>query len=633
MDAFTGGVTILQLVQTIGQASFFLYRYVVSARNAPSSCKRLLDQYNSIRGILTAVMDIKKDPCLPDNLRGVLSKLMAENGPITKLHGELKQHLPDDLEKETGEIADRSKQYYVDITAILAIDSWNTIKEISQGVHGLREDSTAQKLREKAEERHKFLQWMNLVSCTEKYATCHGQRNPGIGRWIFYTDEYKTWNTSDRAFLWLNGQPGHGKTILASSVIDEIQGKGEAESQTLRYFYCNFRDDRTTSAAAVLRSLVVQLLQQSQDDWITKIREPGLQEGDITSLRNLWQQQYDAKLHPTGLGYLRKLLVEASTLVRRPVLVIDALDECKDHPNLVGHLVNLAEDARLRLFVTGRSEPDIQDALYDLPTLSLKDSAQRMKADICAHITEQLKTQTKLSCLSDALKETILDVRKGRGHVSFAGFSVNWTKSWLAKDVSKLRQPSITFQLDFTRRMMGLFRQSNKEDEAMSKSPGVLNEAMMIEVGQSNLSPDLGVMDPMDIVTACGSLVTYNENTGVVALSHYSVKEYLISRPSNIFRSISDMHAQICEFLITQQAGLTTTVEPDVDFAEDADLSKSIGVHVRIIIGGLSDPDAGKFLNAVNVVANKVPANSPLSRVPHLTFSFGRGLQGDAMQK
>jgi hypothetical protein len=51
-----------------------------------------------------------------------------------------------------------------------------------------------------------------------------------------------------------------------------------------------------------------------------------------------------------------------------------------------------------------------------------------------------------------------------------------------------------------------------------------LNEAIMIEVGQSNLNPKRGVIDPMDIMTACGSLVTYDEKTGVVALSHYSVK-------------------------------------------------------------------------------------------------------------
>ncbi|KAG2751657.1 hypothetical protein P692DRAFT_20674847, partial [Suillus brevipes Sb2] len=51
-----------------------------------------------------------------------------------------------------------------------------------------------------------------------------------------------------------------------------------------------------------------------------------------------------------------------------------------------------------------------------------------------------------------------------------------------------------------------------------------LNEAIMIEVGQSNLNPKRGVIDPMDIMTACRSLVTYDEKTGVVALSHYSVK-------------------------------------------------------------------------------------------------------------
>jgi hypothetical protein len=51
-----------------------------------------------------------------------------------------------------------------------------------------------------------------------------------------------------------------------------------------------------------------------------------------------------------------------------------------------------------------------------------------------------------------------------------------------------------------------------------------LNEAMMIEVGRPSLNEDLGITDTMDIVAACGSLVTYKERTGIVALSHYSVK-------------------------------------------------------------------------------------------------------------
>ncbi|EIW80996.1 aldolase [Coniophora puteana RWD-64-598 SS2] len=150
---------------------------------------------------------------------------------------------------------------------------------------------------------------------------------------------------------------------------------------------------------------------------------------------------------------------------------------------------------------------------------------------------------------------------------------------------------------------------------------------------------------------------------------------------------------------ISQQAGLVPIVEPDVDFSDDADLKRSVEVHVKIInliyarcaaygvllegslikpsfaqpglkhpsrstvsaeeiglatatvlarsvpiavagvvflSGGLSDGDAIKYLNAVNKVIDTPPAAGShlrLSHLPPLTFSFGRGLQGDAMQK
>ncbi|KAG2361081.1 hypothetical protein BDR07DRAFT_1486347 [Suillus spraguei] len=489
MDPISGGMAVFQLVQTIGQASAFLLRYVASVRDAPKSCKRLLDQYNSIRGVLATVTDIvnAKDQCLPDNLCNVLSKLMDDNGPVAKLESELKNLLPNDLasaekmskksrliwpfkEKETGEIADRLKQYYVDITVILAIDSWNTIKDISQGVQELRDDSTTQKAHEKAEERRKFLQWMNPVSCDDKHATSSGQRNTGTGRWIFQDNQFVTWNKSDHAFLWLSGQAGHGKTILASSIIDEIQGSGE---ETLGYFYCNFRDERTTSAAAVLRSLVVELL------------------------RNL---------------------------NHRPVLVIDALDECKDYLNLVKHLANLAEDALLRLLVTGRSEQDIKTVFQNLPTL---------------------KTQKKLP---EALKKTILEKLSEKAEGMFRWVQCQLDVIMACKTPGSVRKAldDLPAGLDETYdRIIHSIEEKGKDDAYQ------LSEAMMIELGRPSLNEDLRVMDTMDIIAACGSLVTYNEKTGIVALSHYSVKEYLISRPNKIFKSISDMHARICELLIS----------------------------------------------------------------------------------
>lgn len=149
---------------------------------------------------------------------------------------------------------------------------------------------------------------------------------------------------------------------------------------------------------------------------------------------------------------------------------------------------------------------------------------------------------------------------------------------------------------------------------------------------------------------------------------------------------------------ISQQAGLVPIVEPDIDYTADADLKKSVEVHIKIISmiyarcaaygvllegslikpsfaqpglkhpsrakvspeeialatatalarsvpvavagvvflsGGLSDSEATTYLNALNTLVNRASSDAPsaLSRLPPLTFSFGRGLQGNAMQK
>ncbi|KAG1847838.1 hypothetical protein DFJ58DRAFT_730021 [Suillus subalutaceus] len=551
ISVIAGGAAILQVIQTIAQASDLLYRYVASVRNADSSCQSLLNELSAIGGILTTVMAIKKDDNLPPDLSHALSKLMAIDGPVAKLLVELESILPNEQalengkmktipklkwpfkEEKVGAIIDKLKKYCGEITNILAIDTWNTLKEVkhelqevNRGVKDLKNDSAAEKLRRKDEERRKFLQWMNPVFCDDKHATCRGQRNASTGRWIFDTDEYKTWNTSGSRSQLTLATAGHGKTILASAVIDEIRGGDEAELQTLAFFYCNFRDDRTTNAAAASSK-------KSNTN------------GDLDSLRNLLQEHRNSKSHPTDLGFLRKLLVEVSMLVRRPVLVIDALDECKNYPNLVEHLVNLAEDARLRLFVTGRSEPEIQEAFRDLPTMSLKDSAGQMKEDIHVHITEQLSTQKRLSQLPDALKKTILEKLLEKAEGMF-----RWVQCQLDEIMACKRRIDIESALnnlpaglyETYDRIIQAIKQRGPSDDQIARScllwlAGTftpltldqLNEAMMIEVGQSNLNPDLGVMDPMDIVTA---------NTWT-------------NRPNNIFKSVSDMHARICEFLIT----------------------------------------------------------------------------------
>ncbi|KIJ53500.1 hypothetical protein M422DRAFT_222165 [Sphaerobolus stellatus SS14] len=146
---------------------------------------------------------------------------------------------------------------------------------------------------------------------------------------------------------------------------------------------------------------------------------------------------------------------------------------------------------------------------------------------------------------------------------------------------------------------------------------------------------------------------------------------------------------------ISQQAGLVPIVEPDVDFAADASLMKSVEAHVKIISaiyarlaaygvliegtlikpsfpqaglkhpdrrnltakdvalatatvlarsvpvgvagvvflsGGLEDEVATDYLRALNSLVDSANSQSAFKRLPPLSFSFGRGLQGDAMK-
>ncbi|KAF9013396.1 aldolase [Cyathus striatus] len=146
---------------------------------------------------------------------------------------------------------------------------------------------------------------------------------------------------------------------------------------------------------------------------------------------------------------------------------------------------------------------------------------------------------------------------------------------------------------------------------------------------------------------------------------------------------------------ISQEAGLVPVVEPDIMFDGDADLTRSTQVHekaisliyermkahgvllegslikpsfpqpglkhpsrsnvlpedialatltvisrtvsaavpgVAFLSGGLPPAVATQYLAAVNALVNSSAPGTPFARLPRLTFSFGRALQGDALK-
>ena len=51
-----------------------------------------------------------------------------------------------------------------------------------------------------------------------------------------------------------------------------------------------------------------------------------------------------------------------------------------------------------------------------------------------------------------------------------------------------------------------------------------IHEGLTIDLGKRTMNPDIGPMHKGALLDACGSLVTYNEETDILILSHFSVK-------------------------------------------------------------------------------------------------------------
>jgi fructose-bisphosphate aldolase class I len=79
------------------------------------------------------------------------------------------------------------------------------------------------------------------------------------------------------------------------------------------------------------------------------------------------------------------------------------------------------------------------------------------------------------------------------------------------------------------------------------------------------------------------------------------------------------------------------TVTPeDIAMATASVISRSVPIAVpgvMFLSGGLSSETATSWLTAVNKLVDSAPPGSAFRRLPMLTFSFGRAIQGEPMKK
>lgn len=201
--------------------------------------------------------------------------------------------------------------------------------------------------------------------------------------------DIKTWirNEDVQRIYWLNGLAGTGKSTLAKSIAHYAADQGQLGAS----FFCSRDEKDRSDVKSIFPTLAFQLAKL-----FPKFR---------AELIRVIQDRGDYTLPSTQL---QKLIVEplkTTGLHTQPiVIVIDALDECKDEKTSSTILMALSkyigEVPFLKIFVTSRPEPAVRDAFRllrersNVLDLHLVDS-ELVNNDIRRFLTVRLAELTK----------------------------------------------------------------------------------------------------------------------------------------------------------------------------------------------------------------------------------------------
>ncbi|KAL2164751.1 hypothetical protein VTH06DRAFT_46 [Thermothelomyces fergusii] len=209
---------------------------------------------------------------------------------------------------------------------------------------------------------------------------CLSEKLPGSCEWISKKSWYQTWVTSQEpVFLWLQGRPGVGKSVLSSHVVDDLRNKGF----DLCFFFFRARDAAKSTVDSCLRSLAWQMAVLHPPIFhklkMVMSELNGTFDGDKVGSHSLWQ-----KVFVSGI-----LTVE----VKKPQFwVIDAMDECRGAADMTAFLARIQEYWPLSVLVTSRDAAENYHPSGNFPvsfqsyTIPAQDSLQ----DISLLLAENL---------------------------------------------------------------------------------------------------------------------------------------------------------------------------------------------------------------------------------------------------
>ncbi|KAF2501943.1 hypothetical protein BU16DRAFT_419460, partial [Lophium mytilinum] len=427
-----------------------------------------------------------------------------------------------------------------EIQLAIASDQLSVTLSTKAQITALRADAL---IRQAIELREKIIKWLPGADTSSNYNAAQNQHHKGTCSWLFETQEYREWKVTPQSFLWLYGIPGCGKTVMSSTVIDDLLQNFELDhAPIVAYFYFSFGSQR--DGTNFLASLIQQLLGQSKGHEVPE------------ELRLLHFQYHEGTAVPSGklIKILQILLISISSMGHEIFIVIDAVDECPkgERRNAVLEItesIAAFKCDRLHVLLASRPEHDIRRALSPILTVNpVPLDRYHVQCDVALYVQAQVQNDSILKKWDDTtareIELTLVDKAEGMFrwvYCQLVELRKCRTKSKLKKALKTLPE---TLDETYTRILDSMdFDDRTIAQRALTWLAFVpyaystveqVAEAAAVDPSQDvTFDVEDRLQDPeTDLCDILGSLIVIydHDEERLVRLAHLTVKEYLLSQ-------------------------------------------------------------------------------------------------------
>ncbi|KAK3613520.1 hypothetical protein LTR56_027832 [Elasticomyces elasticus] len=237
----------------------------------------------------------------------------------------------------------------------------------------------------------KVASWLSAPDPRSNHYSARGLHEAGTGDWMLQSPQYQQWKDGDVRHLWLCGKVGSGKTVLFSTIANDVRNHCEVTPRSgFAVFYFSFTDEQKQSYDDLLRSLIYQL---------------GCKDPILSTLFQAHQQSSQDTLSPRDLNRMLKICIESYD---RVTLMLDALDECPEgevRESVLEHLEQLsAEYTNIKFLATSREVVAIHDLMKELAAEAVILSSHLVDGDIRRYVSNELARDRRLKKLDASIK-------------------------------------------------------------------------------------------------------------------------------------------------------------------------------------------------------------------------------------